>query len=197
MDIKELWNEGAISSSFIKKEPSFKVEDHKSIDIFIAFEKRINTISRISIPLSVLILCVYLYIGFYELAIILMLIVLFSAYMSFKFLKRIKKNRFVLNLKNYLKETSNVLTNYIRFNLYGILFTALVLVPTLYIIGINSYFNSMNLLSLSLFKEHSGLFVGFGTGILLYVFMSLFVLHKVYYRALKEVNKAIKNLDAE
>ncbi|MEH6621102.1 hypothetical protein, partial [Maribacter arcticus] len=130
MDIKELWNEGAISSSFIKKEPSFKVEDHKSIDIFIAFEKRINTISRISIPLSVLILCIYLYIGFYELAIILMLIVLFSAYMSFKFLNRIKKNRFVLNLKNYLKETSDVLTNYIRFNLYGILFTALVLVPT-------------------------------------------------------------------
>jgi predicted PurR-regulated permease PerM len=126
-----------------------------------------------------------------------MLILLFSAYMSFKFLKRIKKNRFVLNLKNYLKETSNVLTNYIRFNLYGILFTALVLVPTLYIIGINSYYNSINLLSLSLFKEHSGLFVGFGTGILLYVFMSLFVLHKVYYRALKEVNKAIKNLDAE
>jgi hypothetical protein len=117
--------------------------------------------------------------------------------MSFLFLKRIKKNRFVLNLKSYLKETSNVLTNYIRLNLYGILFTGLVLVPTLYIVGINSYFNTINLLSLSLFKEHPGLFVGFGTGLFLYVFMSLFVLHKVYYRTLKEVNKAIKNLDAE
>lgn len=195
MDLKELWNQDTLSNSKVKRELSFTNEAYESIDIFTSFEKKTSIIFRVSVIICAVILSIYLYIGFYELAIALLLILLLSTYISFSFLKRFKKNRFLLSLKEYLEETSTVLSQYIQFNLYGILFFGLLVVPSLYLMGVNSYFNSIHLFSFSIFKEYPGLFVGFGTGIIVYVFITLSVIYKVYYKVLKEINLEIKNLD--
>ncbi|NAS32366.1 hypothetical protein GTQ40_15385 [Flavobacteriaceae bacterium R38] len=198
MDLQELWNESKtpkVISNY--KEPFEVVKNHQSIDVLVSFEKRLKYMFMINIILSIVILTIYAYINLYELASILLIIFIITNYIGFNFLKRIKKNRFVLSLKEYLEETATILKSHIKFNLYALMFVLLFVLPCLYVISINSLLKTTNLFSIDVFKEDPGLLVGLGISIIFSAIFSLSVLYRVYYHTLKKVNEELKELNIE
>jgi len=196
MDLKELWNTNEISIS-LKNESSKNAKNHKSLDLLSSFQRKLRYMFMASITLSIIILSIYTYMNLYELAFMLLIILLINNYIAFNFFKKIKKNRFVLNLKEYLKETAAILTSYIKFNIYALIFALLFVIPSLYIVGMNSLLKTTNLFSIVIFKEHPNLLVGLGVSLLLSALVSLSILYRVYYRILKKVNSELKELNIE
>jgi len=192
MNLKEIWSESKTPE--LCQQPMKLVENHKSIDMLTAFEKRIRIMFRLSIPVIVIVVMIYIIMGLYELALIFVFISSITTYMEFNFMRRIKKNRFILNLKDYLNETSSRIRSHIKYNLYSLILVLFVLVPTMYLIGVNTILKSENLLSIETVQQYPGLLVGLGISLVSTASITLLILYQVYYNTLKKVVAAQKQL---